>query len=365
MAEQLNTRPLRHRRGRRRAVGGGGGGDARRAGGADRERPDGRRMPQHRLRAVEGDDRRGQARRGVRDQRTVRRQAVRSPRVEFDQVNDHVHRVIDAIAPNDSKERFAGLRVRVIEGEARFRDGRTVVVGAEEDIAFEITGPPLRDRHRLAAGGAGRSPASSRCPYLTNENVFETRERPKHLIVLGAGRVGLELAQAFRRLGSEVTVLEIGAAARQGGPGMRRRRARCVGARGHHGPQRREGRAGAATLRQRVEVVLAGDTEETIQGTDLLIATGRRPNIAGLDLEAARDQARRPRHRRSTSASRTSNRRVYAIGDVTGVPQFTHSRQPSGRAADQAPAVPPAGRACRSTRSRASPSPSRSSPMSA
>src|SRR5262245_2788214 len=60
------------------------------------------------------------------------------PGVEFDQMNDHVHRVIDTLAPNDSRERFTGLHVRVIEGEARFLDGRTVAVGVEDDVKFAI-----------------------------------------------------------------------------------------------------------------------------------------------------------------------------------------------------------------------------------
>ena len=88
-------------------------------------------MPQHRLRAVEGDDRGGQARRGLSHQRGRSASSPRKPAVEFAEVNDHIHRVIDAIAPNDSKERFTGLGVRVIEGEARFRDSKTVVVGPE------------------------------------------------------------------------------------------------------------------------------------------------------------------------------------------------------------------------------------------
>jgi pyruvate/2-oxoglutarate dehydrogenase complex dihydrolipoamide dehydrogenase (E3) component len=130
------------------------------------------------------------------------------PDVEFDQVNDRIHRVIDKIAPNDSKERFTGLGVRVIEGAARFRDARTVVVGDEAEIAFEI----IARRFVIATGTLPVVPeilGLEQIPYMTNETVFETRERPKHLIVLGGGPVGLELAQAFRRLGSDVTVLEI------------------------------------------------------------------------------------------------------------------------------------------------------------
>src|SRR5262249_33101777 len=132
---------------------------------------------------------------------------VAKPNVEFDEVNDQVHRVINAVAPNDSKERFTGLGVRVIEGEARFRDTRTVVVGPETDVKFEIKAR----RFVIATGSLPVVPTVSgleHVPYFTNENIFQARERPKHLIVLGGGPIGLELAQAFRRLGSEVTVLE-------------------------------------------------------------------------------------------------------------------------------------------------------------
>src|SRR5260221_8354657 len=130
------------------------------------------------------------------------------PAVEFDEVNDHVHRVINSIAPNDSKERLTGMHVRVIEGEARFRDTRTVVVGREEDVKFEIKARGFV----IATGSQPAVPPISgieHCPYFTNENIFDARERPKHLIVIGAGPTGLELAQSLRRLGSEVTVLEL------------------------------------------------------------------------------------------------------------------------------------------------------------
>ena len=245
------------------------------------------------------------------------------PAVEFDQVNDHVHRVIDAIAPNDSRERFTGMHVRVIEGEARFRDARTVVLGPEEDVRFEIRAR----RFVIATGSQPVVPQISgidACPYFTNENIFDARERPKHLIVIGAGSSGLELAQAFRRLGSEVTVLEIAAQP------LAKEDPECVAV--VLDELAREGitvRSGVKVervraLRQRVEVVLAGTTEETIQGTELLIATGRKPNITGLDLEAAR--VKHDDHGITVNKRfATSNRRIYAIGDVTGVSQFTHS----------------------------------------
>jgi pyruvate/2-oxoglutarate dehydrogenase complex dihydrolipoamide dehydrogenase (E3) component len=244
------------------------------------------------------------------------------PDVEFDQVNDRIHRVIDKIAPNDSKERFTGLGVRVIEGAARFRDARTVVVGDEAEIAFEI----IARRFVIATGTLPVVPeilGLEQIPYMTNETVFETRERPKHLIVLGGGPVGLELAQAFRRLGSDVTVLEITQPLSKEDPECA---AVVLDALAREGITVRSGVKVERVRRRsaRLEVVLAGDTEEIVAGTDLLVAVGRRPNIVGLDLEAAGIK-----HTANgitiDKSLRTSNRRAYAIGDVIGAPQFTHA----------------------------------------
>jgi len=244
------------------------------------------------------------------------------PVVEFDQVNDHVHRVINSIAPNVSKERLTGMHVRVIEGEARFRDTRTVVVGPEEDIRFEIKAR----RFVIATGSRPSVPEFSgieHCPYFTNETIFDARERPKHLIVVGAGPTGLELAQAFRRLGSEVTVLEQERPLRNEDPECA---AIVLDSLAREGITVRSGVKieRVRTLRQRIEVVLAGDTEESIQGTDLLVATGRLPNISGLDLDAGRIK-HGPSGITVNKRFGTSNRRVYAIGDVTGLPHFTHA----------------------------------------
>jgi pyruvate/2-oxoglutarate dehydrogenase complex dihydrolipoamide dehydrogenase (E3) component len=246
------------------------------------------------------------------------------PAVEFDEVNDHVHRVINSIAPNESRERLAGLRVRVIEGEARFRDTRTLVVGHSDDVRFEVRAR----RFIIATGSKPQVPDISgldQCPYFTNETIFEARERPKHLIVIGAGQSGLELAQAFRRLGSEVSVLELEKPLAQEDP-------ECVAI--VLDALEREGvtiRGGVKvervrTLRQRIEVVLAGETEETIQGTDLLVTVGRQPNIAGLNLESARVKVG-PTGIVVNKRFGTTNRRIYAIGDVTDLPHSTHSAQ--------------------------------------
>jgi len=156
--------------------------------------------------------------------------------IDFGKVHQHVHDVIAAIAPNDSKERFNGLGVRVIAGAARFKDRKTVVVGDDIEIAAR--------RFVVATGSSPSLPSIAgleAVPYLTNETVFDLTARPQHLIVIGAGAIGLELAQAFRRLGAAVTVLEAGEPlAREDGECKdqgRRRRGRA-GDRGQPSPDR-------------------------------------------------------------------------------------------------------------------------------
>ena len=237
--------------------------------------------------------------------------------VDFAKVHRHVHDVIAAIAPNDSKERFNGLGVRVIAGAARFKDRNTVVVGDGIEIAAR--------RFVIATGSSPALPPIAgleAVPYLTNETVFDLTARPEHLVVIGAGAIGLELAQAFHRLGAAVTVLEAGeplaredgecaaivldALAREG-----------VIVRSNVTVARVEG-TGA-----KIKVVLAGDGEEAIEGSHLLIATGRRANTDGLALEQARIACDR-NGIVVNKRLKTTNRRVYAIGDVAGRGQFTH-----------------------------------------
>jgi pyruvate/2-oxoglutarate dehydrogenase complex dihydrolipoamide dehydrogenase (E3) component len=235
--------------------------------------------------------------------------------IDFAKVHRHVHGVIAAIAPNDSKERFNGLGVRVIEGAARFKDRNTVVVNATEIVARRFV---------VATGSSPALPPIAgldHVPYLTNETVFDLATRPEHLIVIGAGAIGLELAQAFCRLGSAVTVLEaaeplaredkecaaivLDALAREG-----------VAIRSQVAIARVEA-AGA-----KIKAVL-GDGETAIEGSHLLIATGRKANTEGLALEAARIACDR-NGIKVNKGLKTSNRRVYAIGDVAGRGQFTH-----------------------------------------
>jgi pyruvate/2-oxoglutarate dehydrogenase complex dihydrolipoamide dehydrogenase (E3) component len=240
--------------------------------------------------------------------------------IDFTKVHAHVHQVIASIAPTDSVERFAGLGVRVIKGQAKFKDRRTVAVGDDYEI---------RARRFVIATGSAPAlppiPGLDGGPYLTNETIFDLTERPDHLIVIGAGPVGLEMAQAFRRLGSAVTVLEVAEPLAKDDP-------ECTAI--VLAQFEREGviiRSGVKIARiahvgGEVKVTIdAGDKEETVVGSSLLVATGRKPTVDGLDLEAARI-----RYDRSgifvNKKLKTANKRVYAIGDVAaGQLQFTHA----------------------------------------
>jgi pyruvate/2-oxoglutarate dehydrogenase complex dihydrolipoamide dehydrogenase (E3) component len=236
--------------------------------------------------------------------------------VDFGKVHQHVHDVIAAIAPNDSKERFNGLGVRVIAGAARFKDRNTVTVGDDIEIAAR--------RFVVASGSSPSLPPIAgldTVPYLTNETVFDLTTRPQHLIVIGAGAIGLELAQAFRRLGAAVTVLE---AAQP----LAREDSECAAivldALAREGVDVRSKVAVTRVESTGAKIkVFVGEGEPAIEGSHLLIATGRRANTDGLALERAGiacDRGWIVVNKRL----KTANRRVYAIGDVAGRGQFTH-----------------------------------------
>ena len=245
--------------------------------------------------------------------------AVQSVGVNFGKVRDHVQSVIAAIAPTDSIERFTGLGVRVIQASAKFKDRKTVVAGDLE----------IRARRFVIATGS--APAIPAIPgindgsYLTTDSIFDLKERPEHLIIIGGGSTGLELAQAFRRLGSSVTVLEAAQPLAQDDPECAAIVLDCLEREGvviHRGVKVVAVTHAGATVTVIVETAGA---EQTITGSHLLIAAGRKPAIDELDLNAARI-----RHDRAGIAVnkklKTSNRRVYAIGDcAAGQLKFTHA----------------------------------------
>jgi pyruvate/2-oxoglutarate dehydrogenase complex dihydrolipoamide dehydrogenase (E3) component len=242
--------------------------------------------------------------------------------IDFAAANAHVRRAVEAIAPQDSPERFKGFGVRVVAGAARFKDAGTVVAGATT----------VRARYFIIATGSTPVippiPGLADTPYLTPETVFDLADCPRHLLILGAGRTGLELGQTFRRLGSEVTVLEVERPLRHED---RECTAIVLDALGDEGVRLRSGVQIARVRRvlARIQAVLAKPDaagsvgEEVVEGSHILLAAGRRPNIGDLDLEAAGiryDQNRIAVDRRL----RTTNKNVYAIGDVIGGPKYAH-----------------------------------------
>lgn len=241
------------------------------------------------------------------------------PVVDYRALRDHIRGVIAEIAPNDSVERFTGLGVRVVHGEARF-------TGPDE---VEAADTRIRARRFVIATGSSASVPpipgleAGGVPYLTNETIFDLDQAPEHLIVIGGGPIGCELAQAHRRLGARVTVLEAAQLLPKDDPELVefvRRRMRLDGVEIREGVRiaRVEGTAG------RLTVVLAADgQDERIAGSHLLVAAGRRPNIAGLNLDAAGVRAS-PKGIEVDPRLRTTNRRIYAVGDVAGRYQFTH-----------------------------------------
>jgi pyruvate/2-oxoglutarate dehydrogenase complex dihydrolipoamide dehydrogenase (E3) component len=241
-------------------------------------------------------------------------------RIDFARVRAHVRATIAAIAPTDSIERFRGLGVRVIEGEARFRDKRTVVVGDSCEIAARRT--------VIATGSIPAIPSIVGLhdgAYFTNETIFDLDTLPHHLLVLGAGAAGLEFAQAFRRLGSGVTVVDIG-------PALAQDDRECVEI--LLAQLEREGvviHTGVTVNNvvhaiNHVGVHIQRDGKEVmVGGSHLLVAAGRAPVLDALDLDAAgiRHDEKGILVGRNL---KTSNSRVYAIGDVVAnVPRFTHA----------------------------------------
>lgn len=239
------------------------------------------------------------------------------PRVDFAKTHDYVHGVIAAIAPHDSVERFTRLGCIVIKGHARFLDRATVEAGDKK----------VRARRFVIATGsrpfAPPIPGLAEVPYFTNESIFENSVLPDHLIVIGAGPIGCEMAQAHRRLGAKVTMLEIG-------------RMMPKDHRGAVEVVRRRLRAEGVEITEMVKVLRVEATEggvlvaieqesreRQIEGSHILIAAGRRPNVENLGLDAAAVRYS-PKGIEVDARLRTTNRRIFAAGDVAGFYQFTH-----------------------------------------
>jgi pyruvate/2-oxoglutarate dehydrogenase complex dihydrolipoamide dehydrogenase (E3) component len=236
------------------------------------------------------------------------------PQVDYAAVKDHVADVIAQIEPNDSVERFEGLGVRVISEYGQF-------LGANEVQAGEHV---IEARRIVIATGASPFvppiPGLDSVPYETNETLFELREKPEHLLIVGGGPIGMEMAQAHLRLGCKVTVIEGEKALGRDDPEMA---AFVLGQVREEGLVIEEGALAAQISGEAGAIRVEAKDGRVFEGSHLLMAVGRKPNIDRLNLEAAGIETTRAGIKVDQSL-KTSNRRVYAIGDVTGGKQFTH-----------------------------------------
>ncbi|GGB10956.1 dihydrolipoyl dehydrogenase family protein [Allosediminivita pacifica] len=238
----------------------------------------------------------------------------RSPEIDYAAAKDHVKQAIATIAPVDSQERFEGLGVRVIREFGRFVDHRTVEAGQHSITARRVV---------IATGSSPfvpPIPGLEDVPYLTNESLWELRERPSHLLIIGGGPIGMEMAQAHRRLGCRVTVIEGGKAFAKDDPETA---AVVLEALREEGVEIAEDALASAVRKDGPNLTVETEDGRSFTGTHLLIAVGRKANVEGLDLERAGIK------RTKTGVDvddnlRTANRRVYAVGDAAGGMMFTH-----------------------------------------
>ncbi len=243
------------------------------------------------------------------------------PVVDFAAVRGHVQAAIATIAPHDSVERFAAWGVEVIRGDACFI-GRT---------AIRVGDRVLRAPRTVLATGSDPAvpdlPGLRDVPFLTNETLFDIPTLPTHLLVLGGGSIGLEMAQAFRRLGAAVTVVDHGAILPRSDKAAAAALLACLHT---EGVTVHEHCAISAVSCQPGGIRLERDGQPPIEGSHLLVATGRRARLDGLGLALAgvtwtndgiTVDARR----------RTANKAVYAVGDCRAGPRFTHAAGYEGR----------------------------------
>ncbi|QHQ35817.1 dihydrolipoyl dehydrogenase family protein [Algicella marina] len=240
--------------------------------------------------------------------------APAEPQVDYAAAKSHVQDVIAGIAPHDSVERFEELGVKVITEFGRFTGPNSVEAGDKLIEARRIV---------IATGSSPLVPpipGLAEVPHHTNETIFDLTERPEHLIIIGGGPIGMELAQAHVRLGSRVTVLEGAKALGKDDPELAAIVLETV--RGE-GVEIVEGASATQVSGGEGDIAVTVNDGSVYRGSHLLVAVGRKPNIGQLDLAKAGIEYT-SRGITVDKGLRTSNRSVYAIGDVAGGMQFTH-----------------------------------------
>jgi|TARA_R110002124_G_scaffold68149_4_gene184758 pyruvate/2-oxoglutarate dehydrogenase complex dihydrolipoamide dehydrogenase (E3) component len=234
--------------------------------------------------------------------------------VDYAAAKDHVADVIAQIAPVDSQERFEGFGVKVIREYGRFISDDEVQAGDTIIKARRIV---------IATGSSPLVPPISgldKTPYETNETLFNLREKPDHLLIIGGGPIGMEMAQAHIRMGVKVTVIEGDKALSKDDPELA---AIVLQTLKDEGVEIAEG-AQAAEIRGDIGAIeVEAKDGRVFKGSHLLVAVGRKANTDRLDLDKAGIEPIKNGIKVDDSL-RTTNRKVYAIGDVAGGMQFTH-----------------------------------------
>ena len=236
------------------------------------------------------------------------------PEIDFGAVKDHVAKVIATIAPVDSQERFEGFGITVLREWAAFTGPDEVQAGPHR----------IKARRFVIATGSRPFvppiPGVETVPYLTNETIFDLRDKPSHLIVIGGGPIGMEMAQAHLRLGCKVTVIEGAKAFGRDDPEMA---AVVLDNLRAEGLEILEDAPVTQVSGQAGDVTVMLKDGRAIKGSHILMAVGRQVSLDKLNLPAAGVDFTR-RGVTVGETLRSSNRRVYAVGDAAGGLQFTH-----------------------------------------
>jgi pyruvate/2-oxoglutarate dehydrogenase complex dihydrolipoamide dehydrogenase (E3) component len=237
------------------------------------------------------------------------------PVVDFLGVMEHVKGAIAEIAPHDSQERFERLSVKVIREHGSFIDPKTVRAG----------GSVIKARRFVIATGSHPFlppiPGLTEVPFHTNETIFETQVLPDHLIIIGAGPIGMELAQAFGRLGSKVTVIESSRALSKEDPELTKIILERLTA---EGIQVLQNTKIQAVKYEEATFKIELFNRDLVIGSHLLIATGRRPTLNNLGLNAGNISTNINGIDVDDRLRSKTNKRVFAAGDVAGGMQHTH-----------------------------------------
>ena len=242
---------------------------------------------------------------------------VSPPRTDWAAVRAHVRAAIATIAPNDSEERYRALGATVLRGHARFTGFYTL----------DVDGAEVTARRFVVATGSRPAipalPGLETLPYLTNETQFELTEAPTHLVILGGGAIGLEMAQAHAGLGCRVTIVTRGRLAGRDDPELVDGLRACLVAEGV------EIIENATVVRAEPGPALVLGDGRIVEGSHLLVAVGRTPTLSGLGLEAAGVAVTKLGVAVDAGLRSVSARHVYAAGDVADVAgvgprQFTH-----------------------------------------